>query len=230
MPTDLPKNFSVEFDYSALDAHTKSVNARSKARVIVAIGAASLAAGAGIGLGAWGISHLIEPKVVTVEKPVVQKEIERVEIPKIVEHEKIVTVEKPVVIEKQVPAPQSPAAPAIKPAPSKLDRTADQEFENSPEFQAAEFHGRIRSIEAGEIQFDNGRKLLMADGAGRLAHSPTTTKFNGDMAFCRYAGDYANGRKRWPCTVLHEGHVENLRFSGAESAPWSSDPLAELFN
>lgn len=246
MPTDLPKTFSVEFDYSALDAHTKSINARSKARVILAIGVASLAAGAGVGIGAWGISHLIEPKVVTVEKPIIQKEIERVEIPKIIEREKIVTVEVPKIVEKQLQPPEQPAPinppPMRAPVPKKPAApvgapSSEQAFVNSQEFADAEIHGRIASHNAGVIQFANGQQRFDAYPDG--SHDPrlSTNRHNGDYGFCRrLPGEFPNGNPRWDCRVLHRGVVENAySANGWRTAPspvqrQDVDPISQLFN
>jgi hypothetical protein len=246
MPTTLPKTYIVEHDYSALDAHTQSVRATAKARLFLAIGAASLAAGAGVGLGAWGLSHLIEPKIVTTERVVVQKEIEKIEIEKPIVTEKVVTVEVPKVIEKQVPAPEQPKQieqpPVRTPVPKKPAApvgapSSEQAFVNSQEFADAEIHGRIASHNNGIIQFANGQQRFDAFPNGEHDTRLTTARHNGDYGFCRrLPGEFPNGNPRWDCRVLHRGVVENAySANGWRTSPTpvqrqDADPISSLFN
>jgi hypothetical protein len=214
MPTDLPRVFAEEHDYSAVDAYHSAVKAKAKARLILTMGLAALTAGAGVGAAAWGLSFLIEPKIIETEKVVVQEKVVTVDKPVITE--RVVTVEKPVVVEKPVALPSPPA-------------NAEEKFTQTEEFKTAQFKGRIKSIVGGEIVFDNGRKLVMADASGRPSGSPTTSKYDGDIAFCRYVGDYANGRKKWPCSVFHNGRSEALVFDKA-GIDGKDQPFADLYN
>ncbi len=245
MPTDLPQIHSIEHDFSAIRTSNASVNAKSKARVIMAIGAASLAAGAGVGLGAWGLSHLIEPKIVTAERVVVQKEIEKVEIEKPIVTEKVVTVEKPVIVQAapppeqpkpidppaiRAPIPKKPAAPVGMPS-------SESAFVNSPDFETAEIHGRIASHNAGVIKFSDGQERYDAYPDG--SHDPrlSTNRHDGDFGFCRrLPGQFPNGNPRWDCRVLHGGVVENAssandwRASPVPAQRPADDPMSQLFN
>ncbi len=248
MPTEIPAVHSISHDFSAVDAHTQSVRAKAKARLYLAIGAASLAAGAGVGLGAYGLSFLVEPKIVVTEKVIVQKEIQKVEIPKIVEHEKIERVEVPRIVEKtvQVPPPEQSAPinpPTVRPPVPKKPAapvgapSSENAFVNSPEYETAEIHGRIASHNNGIIQFANGQQRFDAFPDG--AHDPrlTTSRHNGDHGFCRrLPGEFPNGNPRWDCRVLHHGVVENAySANGWRTSPTpvqrqSDDPISQLFN
>jgi hypothetical protein len=241
MPTDLPKTFVVEHDYTALDAHTDSIRAKAKARLFLAIGAASLAAGAGVGLGAYGLSYLVEPKIIETTKVVTETKVERVEVEKPIVTEKVITVEKPVVIEKQVPAPIDPP-PMRAPIPKKPAAlvgapSSEQAFINSPEYEMAEIHGRISGHDHGVIKFADGQERYDAflDGT----HDPrlTTSRHNGDFGFCRrLPGEFPNGNPRWDCRALHKGTVESIyssngwRTSPAPMQRQDADPISQLFN
>jgi hypothetical protein len=231
MPTDILPIFSEEHDYSALEANTRSIEAKSKGRLFVSMGLAALAAGAGVGLAAFGLSFALEPKVITVEKPVVTEKLVLVDKPIITE--KLVTVDRPVVVEKSVPAPQAQAQSpsASPPAPKVGDKSSAERFEQSEAFQSAEFHGRISSFDAGKLVFENGRYFEMSDSAGRPVGRPTTSRYNGDLAYCRHEGYFAGGREIWPCHALHKGVVENVSLVKDEARrPSNKDPLSELFN
>lgn len=219
MPTDLPRVFAEEHDYSAVEAYHHSVRVKSNARLALACGLAALAAGVGIGAGAVGLSYLLEPKIVETTRVVTETKVERVEVPKIIEHEKVVTVDRPVVVEK-------PTVSLPPPAQSPVER-----FTQSEEYRTAEFNGRILKFHGGVIQFDNGRDLMMANGNGSLNLNAGTTRYDGDLAYCHHDGNFANGRQRWPCKVMHNGVVEELKWAETKPAPHpADDPLNDLFN
>jgi hypothetical protein len=229
--TDADTPFDVEHDFSLLQS-------RSRADTILKSGAATLLGGAGVGLAALGISYLVEPKIITTERVVVQKEIEKVEIEKPIIKETVKVVEVPKIIDRPVAAPQP--SPAPKPAPQVGDRTTDDDFKNSEEFQSAAFKGKIVSIRNGDITFSNGRTLSLAGGNGELLHSPTTNALNGRLAYCAQNGAFGNGRLKWPCQTLKNGVVVSLmdelnaatasqRYGQRNSTPEASNPFEELF-
>jgi hypothetical protein len=220
-----------EHDYSLLRSHAHS-------NTILKTGAAALLTGLGVGAAAFGISYAIQPKVIETTKVVTETKIERIEIPKIVEKEVIKTVEIPKIIDRPVAAPQP--SPAPKPAPQVGDRTTDDDFKNSEEFQSAAFKGKIVSIRNGDITFSNGRTLSLAGGNGELLHSPTTNALNGRLAYCAQNGAFGNGRLKWPCQTLKNGVVVSLmdelnaatasqRYGQRKSTPEASNPFEELF-
>lgn len=222
MPTDIPQVFSEEHDFTPLEAHYRREDAMTKARLFIGIGLAALAAGAGVGAAAYGLSFALAPKIIETTKVVTETRVERVEVPKIVEVPRIERVEVPRIVEKVVSAPQPPTAP---PAGTRL---LPEEFESSPAYKTAEFRGKIVSIIDGQIKFDNGRVLVFADPAGRPVGAPTTREFDGELAFCRRAGRNTNGTERWPCSVLHNGIVQNLAFpQRAEST--NSNLFSDIF-
>ncbi len=211
-----------EHDFSLLHAQSARSNMRSRADLVLKSGGAALLVGAGVGLAAFGLSYLVEPKIITTERVVVQKEIEKVEIPKIVEKETVKIVEVPKVIDRPVPA-----AP-----PQPLPKT---DFKKTKMYSSAnKCKGVLVSHIRGEMKFENGTSCFDAYPDGTKDTRLTTSRNNGDDVVCNDTGNlFENGSPEWRCYALHNGKVEPVAdyrtaSSNARNAP-PVDPFIELF-
>lgn len=193
-----------EHDYTLLQQDFARQKMLSMANLAMKAGAGVLLAGAGIGMAAYGISFALKPEIIETEKVVVTEKVVTVEVPKIVEKEVLKVVEVPT----QQPQPL-PAAKAT-PAPKVGDHLTDAEFENNPEFQSAEFRGRITGIRSGRIYFSTGNSLAIMNRQGNPTNTPTTDALNGNLAYCAQRGAFLNGKDRWRCHMNRNNTVVNL--------------------
>lgn len=218
----------VVYDFSAVDSYLSAHSTRAQSDKRLKTGLGLLGAGVGIGAAAFGLSYVMRPEIITVEKPIITEKVVTVDKPVITE--RVVTVDKPLITEKvkEVPAPTTPA-------PQVGERATPEQFSQSVEFKTAEFNGRVLGVENGTIRFSNGRALEIMNGQGQPVGEPTTSRFNGEMAYCHRAGTFANGKERWPCNVLRNGVVLNLMeeigretLRKQQQQP-ASNPFADLF-
>lgn len=229
-------------DFSLLEAEDKRRSKSNTARAIVSSGIAALLAGAGVGLAAFGISFVIQPKIIETTKVVTETKIERVETEKPIVTEKVVTVDRPVVTEKMVQAPAAPLQPlpAAKPQqttppPEPGQQMSKGEFQNTAMFRdAAKCKGVLVSHIRGVMKFQNGSECYDAHEDGSRDDRLTTTRHDGDMTTCNETGrSFPNGRPEWRCYALHKGMVEDMSYNRASRVKQhdspSDDPFSELF-
>jgi hypothetical protein len=156
------------------------------------MGLAALLSGAGIGLACFGASYMIAPK------------------------ERVVTVQGPErVITRDVPGPERVVKVPEYVTPKEHD------FVTRPEYESAEYKGRLVADADGLIRFDTGKvfvpqKLnpatgLLEDDSGAMYN---TTPYLGDLAYCNAIPNSetktANRRPQFNCLAIHNDVVIDL--------------------
>jgi hypothetical protein len=155
-----------------------------------------------------------------------------IEVPHIVQHD--VTIEVPHIVQHDVvieaprapmPTPNLVDRPAVDPSPSsvlpsKIPTAQEQDFVNQPDYQTAEFHGRIVGpSKDGGFVFDTGQKMRPGKIVnGKVAADNSVVEvvepFIGDYAFCkRNVVD-----ERVDCRVIHNGVVQKIPRKAAPQA------------
>jgi hypothetical protein len=167
------------------------------------MGLAALAAGAAIGLACFGASFLIAPKKRVVFTP---------------GPERVVTKEVPGperVVTKEVPGPERVVKVPEYVTPKEHD------FVTRPEYESAEYKGRLVADADGLIRFDTGKTffpsklnpatgLLEQDGEAMY----NTTPYLGDLAYCNAIPNTetktANHQGLVNCLAIHNDVVIDL--------------------
>jgi hypothetical protein len=163
------------------------------------VGAASAAA--------WIMRPHFDFQTVVIDVP---KLVERdVEVPKL--------VERPVEVPRAAPGPLSDATPL----PPKTPHRAESRFIDRPDYQSADFKGRIVRSDENELKFEDGKKLYPAlmNSAGEpvrddsggvetdVEHRYETDRFIGDYAYCNKTVRHPD---LWDCFVNHNGVVQSI--------------------
>jgi hypothetical protein len=131
-----------------------------------------------------------------------------VEIPKLVER----TVEVPKLVEKPVEVPRPVPGPLAEALPPKTPDRAERRFINRPDYQSADFKGRLVPPDENEVKFDNGKKFYPVHIVNGEPTDQTDYSIKNDVD--GYIGDYAycNHDPKKPnfyfCWVIHNDVVK----------------------
>jgi hypothetical protein len=207
-----PEDNDTVHDWSRIDAH---LAAQRKATVLHAIWRPMAAGAAGAAL-MMGCVWLVLPKVSTREviiDRIVQKDIEvpkvtmrDVTVPNIVPHD--TPVDHVIQHDVEIPVPRvvETAPPVPAPAPSPIK---EQDFIARPDYQAAEFKGRIiASVDGHALSFEGGKSFWPAHldpATSKPVIDPEqaldSARFVGDLGLCRQD----QTKQLWLCVALHDG-------------------------
>ena len=160
-----------------------------------------------------------------IEVPVVKVTRADVEVPHIVKRD--VTIDAPKFVEHGSPTVSSPlpsADPSPTALPPKVPTVQEQTFVSQPEYQSAEYHGRIVGPKDNGFLFDNGRSMTPAKSVdGKIVNDPNTKwvveSFIGDYAYCN------QGRIEglFFCMVIHDGVIQPFTGRPITTRPDTAD-------
>jgi hypothetical protein len=160
------------------------------------------------------------PKLVEKQVDVPKFVDKEVEVPKFVER----TVEVPKFVEKLVETRKANEEPTPGPIsealPPKTPDKAEQKFITRPDYQSADFKGRIVRSDYNELKFEDGKQFFPAlfvngqpqyDSNGNIVRDYSikddVDRFIGDYAYCNWSKVYAQITDCW---VIHNDLVQRI--------------------
>jgi hypothetical protein len=231
----------INHDTSAIDAAMKAARDRdlmgarnvlnaSRARLLLSSIPVALIAGTmfigAAAASAWIMRPHFDFHTVSIDVPkLVEKQVDApklvsrdVEIPKLVER----TVDIPKLVEQPIDAPrmteQTAPGPLSETLPPKSPDKAEKKFISRPDYQSADFRGRIVPPEYNELKFEDGKQFWpvlfvngqpQVDGAGNYIHDYTqkyeVDPFMGDYAYCNRNKSHT---QLVDCWVIHNDRVQ----------------------
>jgi hypothetical protein len=182
-------------------AKTDVARSAALAERIRKIGIAALMGGAGLGTALFGASFMLHPRVVYLPG----KEIFHETIKEIPGPERIVT--------KEVPGPERIVTKEVL-GPERIVYVtqAEKEFISRPDYETAEFHGRIVP-DNHTIKFDTGKSFYPSKNGTTEDDSSVdydTASYIGDYAYCNHKH---NDSRFYDCYVIHNDIVKDLSTS-----------------